>query len=313
VSTSPSWGIVGGSGFIGSLLVESLSASGDAVASVTAPRLTAPPDTGLDTLRALLDAPAAVEAAERLTQALAGADLVVNAAGLALPDAAPSDALTGADALLPAVVARAAAAAGASRFVHISSAVVQGRRDPLDESWEVEPGTPYGRAKADGELLLHADGADVPTTVLRATSIQTAGRTSTAGARRLATSRLAAVAGAGDRPTPVCRPGSLAAAVRATATSTSPPEIVLQPWDGATTGEAAAAFGGREPRHLPVALCRVLLWTGYRAVALRSGRGFAAVRRLEVMWMGQAQVEGWLTETGAVPRSVSLRPDAPSL
>jgi nucleoside-diphosphate-sugar epimerase len=296
VSTSKSWGVVGGSGFIGSLLVEYFSASGDAVTAADAPHLTAPADTGLDTLQALLDGPAAVEAAEGLAQALAGAELVVNAAGLALPDAAPSDALTGADALLPAVIARAAAAAGATRFMHISSAVVQGRRDPLDESWEVEPGTAYGRAKANGELLLQADGADVPTTIFRATSIQTAGRSSTAGARRLATSRLAAVAGAGDRPTPVCRPGSLAAAVRATATSTSPPEIVLQPWDGITTGEAAAAFGGREPRHLPVTLCRALLWTGYRAVALRRGRGFAALRRLEVMWMGQGQVEGWLTE-----------------
>ena len=87
-----------------------------------------------------------------LAAAFAGVQVVVNAAGLATPGGTDSPALRGANALLPLVVADAADAAGVQRFVHLSSAAVQGHRPFLDESSHVQPFSAYSRSKALGEL-----------------------------------------------------------------------------------------------------------------------------------------------------------------
>ena len=112
--------------------------------------------------------------AAQLTRELSGVDVLVNAAGMAEPESDEVERLFDSNAVLAAVVAQTAAGAGVPRLIHISSAAVQGRRDPLDETDELEPLTAYGRSKAAGERVLRQRKVDVPAelVVYRPTSVQ---------------------------------------------------------------------------------------------------------------------------------------------
>src|SRR4051812_46735469 len=61
---------------------------------------------------------------DRLAEELRGVDVVVTAAGLAQPSAPDSAESSGANSLLPVVVAAASADAGAHRMIQISSSAV---------------------------------------------------------------------------------------------------------------------------------------------------------------------------------------------
>lgn len=294
-----SWVVLGGSGFVGSAVLRALQSAGIEAEPVRAPRLTTQADT-----------PAAVlEAAERtdltgLRAAFRGHDVVVNAAGLAAPSATGGVALSGGNALLPAVVLRAAAAEGASRVIHLSSAAVQGRAATLDESDVVRPFSPYSRSKALGEqaISLAADrepGVSVVT--IRATSVQGPGRPTTAALARLARSPLASVASPGDARSPVTSVDALADLVVAVGRYDGPlPARILQPWEGLTVRSVLEAAGGR-PRVLPAGLCRLAVRTGFVVSAVTGGRLDGHVRRVELMWFGQDQVPGWAAEHGLTP------------
>ncbi|WP_380165934.1 NAD-dependent epimerase/dehydratase family protein [Jannaschia sp. R86511] len=286
MSPGPRWVVLGGSGFVGSAVVRAATAAGAQVTALPAPRLQAPVDADAAALLRLADpwVPA-------LAEQLAGAEVVVNAAGLARPGAEASPELSGADALLPVVVVLAADAAGADRVVHLSSAAVQGDRAVLDASDDLDPRTPYARAKALGEqavALLRPD-TRCRVVVARATSVQGEGRATTASLRRLARSPLASVAGRGDDPVPVTSPEGLGAWVWGLATEADPPPVSLQPGEGWTTASLLRELGGREPLHLPVRPARALVRAGYAASRLLGGRGRAAVRRVELVWFGQRQ------------------------
>lgn len=280
------WVVVGGTGFVGRAVVQAGEQAGVEVAALAAPRLLAAPGSSSQQLAALAAAPAA-----RLAGHLCGADVVVNAAGLAEPGAPASDRLTGANALLPGVLALAASQVGVPRLVHLSSAAVQGERAVLDASTEIAPGTPYAVSKAGGELLLRALAPRLSCRVVvaRATSVQGPGRATTASLRRLARSPLSSVAGRGEDPVPVTSTAGLGRWVLALASAADPPATSLQPSEGWTTATLLRELGGREPVHLPVALARALVGAGYGVSAVLGGRGRAAVRRVELVWFGQRQ------------------------
>jgi nucleoside-diphosphate-sugar epimerase len=124
--------VVGGTGFIGSSVIAHCRAVGLPVACIAAPRIVA--GAGPVGERAASWRRSNAAAFERLCRALEPFDVVVNAAGMAAPGAAEHPSLFGANAVLPLVVAEAAAVVGAGRLVHVSTAAVQGRLDPLDES-----------------------------------------------------------------------------------------------------------------------------------------------------------------------------------
>ena len=248
---------------------------------------------------------------------LEGHDVVVNAAGLATPSAPAGPELFGANAMLPAVAALAAADAGASRFIHLSSAAVQGRSAVLDESADTHPFSPYSLSKAlgepaldlvgreaHGEQALHtpaAEHAAPETVVVRATSVQGAGRPTTAALVRLAQSRLATVASPGTASSPVTSVEALADLVLALGQFDGAlPARVLQPWEGLTVRSVLDAAGGR-PRMLPRTLCRLMVSGGYGASTVLGGRLDGQVRRAELLWFGQEQVRGWATENGIAP------------
>lgn len=289
-----SWVVVGGSGFIGGAIVKALTDSGEVARPVRAPRMASCAGTPSE-VHADADAQAAV--VDHLAQELTGCTVVVNAAGIAAPRSSASPELTGANALLPVVIARACAAAGVRRLVHLSSAAVQGRRPVLDESPETEPFSPYSRSKALGEQSLGLITSRTPEIVsVRATSVQGLERPTTATLARLAASPLASVASPGTAPSPVTSVDALAELVRQIGLHDGPvPRIVLQPWERMTVRTVLEAAGGT-PLALPPSVCRLILRSGYAVSALLKERLHGSIRRVELMWFGQDQVAGWTAD-----------------
>lgn len=297
--------VLGGTGFVGSRVAAELRARGHLVSQIAGPRLIA---SSADREGALRAASAAEPHVEALARALQGSDVVINAAGLAAPDSILDGALVGANAVLPLVAARAAGRSGARRFIHLSSAAVQGNTPMLDETWTASPFSPYSQSKAWGEDLLRVDADDTRNAgteivVLRATSVQGSGRPTTRRLSRLARSPLASVAAPGTAPSPITSVESLADLVALMAEHAGPvPQVVLQPWEGMTVYGVLDAAGGKKPHQLPARLCRMAVTLGRFVSARLQGRFAGAVRRVELMWFGQGQVPGWTAQSGLIPR-----------
>lgn len=298
------WVVLGASGFVGSALRAQLDAAGYDTVTSAAPRLRLEPTDANEV--AASHQSWSDEQFETLVRTFDGADVVVNAAGLATPDA-PADAdLYGANVLLPALVAQAAASVGVARVIHLSSAAVQGRRAMLDETLSASPFSPYSHSKALGERAFFGRGKatdDTDLIVIRATSVQGRGRRTTESFRRVARSRLASVAAPGTQPTVVSSIDGLVDFIRRVGASTaSVGPIMLQPWEGHSVRDVLRAAGG-SPRVIPRGLCLVIL-AGVRAVGRVIPEIAGAGRRLEMMWLGQAQSSAFETSFPAVPEEV---------
>ncbi len=288
-------GLLGASGFLGQRVARALVGRGATVHPVPAPRLS----TGgrdLEALLADLQSPGSQRERDRLADELAGCGAVVNAAGRA--DATASgDELFGADALLPGVVA--AATPDPARFVHVSSAAVQGRIAMLDEAGVHHPFSPYSQAKSLGERL--ASAVNERTVCFRPTSVHGPGRPVTQQLVRVLASPLASVAGRGDRPTPQVLVQNVADACAFLAlVDEQPPSVVLHPSEGLTTAELVRLLGGREPRRIPTPAARVVVGAG-RVVGRWSAPAAGVARRLELLWFGQSQQRGWLDGRWTAP------------
>lgn len=288
------WAVVGGTGFIGRAMMESLVQSGMSVREISAPRLRLDPVAHDGA--AIADLGLTETSTTSLTEALKGVDVVVNAAGVADPDSAATPELYGANALLPAVLTHACAAAKVTRLVHLSSAAVQGDRCVLDDSPHTQPFSPYSRAKALGERAVFAAAnryRALNVCVVRATSVQGPGRATTERLRRLAASPLSSVAAPGTQPTVVSSISGLTTFVLEVGTTPGPvPAIALQPWEGSSVSEALRAIGDREPTVLPAWLCRGVVMAARalgRLIPELAGLG----RRIELMWFGQKQTSAW--------------------
>jgi len=286
-------GVLGATGFVGTAVTGGLVRRGVHVVRISAPRLS----TKARTLDALLADVSEVPAWVR-TRLLA-CDVVVNAAGLADAGAADGDALYGANALLPLMLARTISLGGRPhRLVHVSSAAVQGRRSCLDESTTVAPFSPYTTSKALAErAVLGFEGV----TVFRPTSVHGEGREVTRRLARFVASAMASVAGDGTRPTPQVLVENVGDAIAHVVVSQrQPPRVILQPSDSLTTADLIRLLGSREPKHVPEPLARAIV-SGLAGSGRVSGRLAASARRLEMLWFGQDQVPGWLTSSGWRP------------
>lgn len=285
--------VVGGTGFVGRAVIQALRNSGVEAVALSAPRLTAS-DEQLDRL-----SEGSRSVPGNLVASMRDAVAVINCAGN--PDASSTEVrlLLGANALLPAVLYRAAVEAGVSRFVHVSSAVVQGNAPMLDETPQRRPFSPYARSKARGEEALEvvAEGA-CELVIYRPPSVHAPDRRVTRGVARLAGSPLSTVAGGPDRPAPHALLDNVAAAVAHLARCAGPPRYVNHPSEGVTTGSLLTVLGhGRAPLVVPERLARLALGTG-KLLLGRSPRMSAHLRRVEMLWFGQAQAPSWLERSG---------------
>lgn len=287
-------GVVGANGFVGGAVIGALTARGVTCSGVRAPRLAPVEPRGTRLAIAGL-----TSVVDELANSFMGLDAVVNAAGD--PDASSRDtaALVAANAVLPLLLARAAAAAGVRRFVHISSAVVQGRRPVLDESEDIEAFSDYSRSKALAEELLRQQG-DERVVIYRPPSVHSGDRRVTRALAAISRSPLSTVAHPGTAPTPQAHVDNVGDAIAFLALcSEQPPPIVIHPWEGFTTAEFLELLGGRPPRRIPTWLA------SSTTAALRAAGGkvkpvAANARRLEMMWQGQGQAVSWLEQSGWV-------------
>lgn len=289
--------VLGASGFVGSAVVEALSAHH--VRAAPSPRLT----TSARTVEALVDAARRHPDLDVLVEHFRGADVVVNAAGDPDASSLDVDALYGANALLPALVLAAARAAGIRRLVHVSSAVVQNDRPVLDSSEEVRPFSPYSASKVAAEQVLRGVAAPGLQVVrYRPPSVHAPGRRVTRMIGRIASSPVATVARPGDQSTPQALLANVADAIAFLAlVDRVPPPVVHHPSEGVTvTSLMTDLSGGRRPRRLPRSLASAVV-RGAKLAGRAHKPTAANARRLELLWLGQRQAPSWLTEAGWVP------------
>jgi UDP-glucose 4-epimerase len=287
--------VLGASGFVGRAVVRSLGAHGARVVPVPAPRLQAHGTTPGDLLGQRDGHMIA-----RLASQFEGCTHVVNAAGVASATGTDGRTLLGANALLPLLAAEASARAGA-RFLHISSAAVQGNTDLLDESSRHRPFSPYSYSKALGERLLDSSSSD-HVRILRPTSVHGADRAVTRAVARLARSRASHFVAPGTQPTPQVHVLNVGAAAVACVLLDDLPQIVLQPSEGWTTASFMRVLGcGREPTRLPSSAGAVLKRMAVPALAASAGWR----RRLEMLWLGQAQAPSSLDSRVELPAGLS--------
>jgi len=228
--------------------------------------------------------------------------LVVNAAGLAHPAGRDRAALTAANVLLPKKLALACRRADVRRLVHVSSAAVQGRLDPLDETDRRFPFSPYSRSKAEAERWLREAGpAELPDEIVvyRPTSVHGPGRAISRLLCRIAGGPIVVLGGVGNQPLPVALVENVAAGILFSAMSPVVMPVVVQPWEGVTTRRLFELLGAK--RFLPVP--ELPLRGALRAVRRPAGvapRVASAVRSLELLYVGQRVAESSLARAGFV-------------
>ena len=293
--------VAGCSGFIGSRVLACGRARGLHVDAITSPRFAAQEVNQVAVAAADWEG-ANRELFEELSRSLTGFETVVNAVGMARPGSSDSRSLHAANALQPAVLADACRRAGVRRLVHVSTAAVQGRIDPLDETPSHAPFSPYTRSKAAGErhLLEAFHGGSPEMVVYRPASVLAPERTTTRLVSRVAAAPVVAVVDGGRRPLPVALVENVAAGILFAATAPSCPPIVLQPDEGITTRGLFELFGARRFVSLPASLAALGLGALRRSSALVTPLTTAA-RGLELLFIGQRLAPSSLTAAGFVP------------
>ncbi|MBB1039789.1 NAD(P)-dependent oxidoreductase [Dietzia sp. DQ11-44] len=280
--------VVGSSGFIGTAVCSSLEARGHEAIRLETPRVNAA------TLRPKSELSMAI-----LRDHLDHCSALVNAAGV--PDATGTNKaeMLAANGILPGLLAAECSQRGV-RFVHVSSAAVQGRRHTLDSTPEMAPFSPYSESKARGE----SESLQYATTVVyRPPGVHGVDRGATRAIARLARSRFSSVAGSGSAASAQALIGNVGDAIAFLAIcEEGPPPIVAHPSEGVTTGGLLVDLGDRHPLKIPSVIARSLVTVAFILARVRpSVHGHA--RRLEMLWFGQRQNKSWLTDAGWVARS----------
>ncbi len=255
--------VTGGTGFIGTHLVNAMLARGDAVTCLArAPsKATALERRGVRIVLGDLDDAAA------LRQGCAGADVVVHLAGrIAARDQGE---FMRANRDGTGNVLDAAAEQPPRRFVYVSSIAAAGPTlagQPIDETRPPAPVTPYGRSKLAGEVLVRATA--LPWTIVRPPIVYGEGDRATFGIFRLANLGVMPVFGDGAQQLSLIHVADLVAALLAVvATERTVGRVYFAAHPEITTARQLALGAGRAlgktPHVVPVAppLARAVLWS----------------------------------------------------
>ena len=265
--------VTGGTGFIGTHLVNALLARGDAVTCLarSPAKAAALEQRGVRIVRGDLDNAAA------LRQGCAGADVLVHLAGrIAARDQGE---FMRANRDGTANVLDAAVEQPPRRFVYVSSIAAAGPTvagHPIDETRPPAPVTPYGRSKLAGEVLVRA--AALPWTIVRPPIVYGEGDRATFGIFRLANLGVVPLFGDGTQQLSLIHVADLVAALLAVvATERTVGRVYFAAHPEITTARQLAMGAGRAlgktPRVVPVAppVARAVLWTA-GALARLAGR-----------------------------------------
>jgi len=287
--------VFGASGFVGRATAAALAAREVDVIPIRAPRL---PPTAASSARAFVREHPDLVA--DLAESVGDVSAVVNAAGDPRASSGDESALVAANSLVPGLLAAAVVLADCPRFVHVSSAAVQGPAPTLDSTPTVAPFSAYSRSKALGEALAREFGG-ASAVIYRPPGVHGVDRRVTRMTARIAHSRVSSVARPGTAPTPLTLLTNVADAIAFLATtSQQPPGIVAHPWEGLTTSSVLSLLGDREPAQIPAPLARAVV-SALRAAGRALSPLAGNARRIEMLWFGQLQADSWLTAAGWRP------------
>lgn len=237
---------------------------------------------------------------EALAERLRGSDAIVNAAGIADASSGDVQAMNAANGRLPGLIGVAAVLAKVERYVHVSSAAVQGRKAILDSSAETSAFSAYSLSKLAGELEAVRHGP-LSTIVYRPPGVHGHDRGVTHLMARIARSPFATVAAPGSANSPQALVGNVGDAVVFLAASpAAPPACVHHPSEGLACAGLLELLSGRPPHLLPRGLAGTTLRV-VRAAGCTSSALSAHSRRLETLWFGQGQAPSWLQSAGWEP------------
>jgi len=254
--------VTGGTGFIGTHLVNALLARGDQVTCLVRTRSKATAlGSGVRVIQGDLDDPDALRAGCN------GADVVFHIAGrIAARDLRE---FMQANRDGTANVLEAAAVAPPSRFVYVSSLAAAGPTvagRPIDETRPPAPVTPYGQSKLAGEVLVRA--MPFPWSIVRPPMVYGEGDRTTFGIFQLANRGIVPLVGDGSQELSAIHVADLITALLAIpATDRTARRVYFAAHPEITTArELARAVGralGRTPRLVvvPATVARVLFWT----------------------------------------------------
>jgi len=287
-------GVIGHSGFVGRAVARAVEDQGLTLVAIDLPRVSAAVEHPLG--RAVEEWRTGPGVWDLLIRQLRCVDVVINAAGSADADGIDRQELWSANVVLPAIVAEAAAEAGVSRMVHISTAAVQGP-GPVDESTRVAPFSAYSRSKAEAEAHLLERSSGPTIVIYRATSVMGPGRLTTQRLSKRCSGRVPAVTGCTQLPLALL--DNVGDAAVFLATVTGPPRIATHPWEGVTVCDVVRWSGGRlQP--IPRIVRRIGVGTLRRAAGIRPSLQ-GAVARASLFLEGQEIRASALIEGGWVP------------
>jgi len=284
--------VFGASGFVGSAVADAVEAAGATVLRRSAPRL-----TRLSETRAMRAPTDFADMVTEVAELLPAGCTVVNAAGMGEATHGDEMELMAANCGVAGILAAAARARGA-RFVHVSSAAVQGR-NALDDSDRFATFSAYSRSKAAGERSVRQAHPDA--VVYRPPGVHGVNRDVTRSVARLARSRLSSVAAPGtDNSAQALIENVAAACVFLALSPNQPPSCVSHPSEGMTTAGLLMALGERSPILVPRSVARASV-VAARLVGRMAAPLAAHARRVEILWFGQVQGPSWLTSVGWSP------------
>jgi nucleoside-diphosphate-sugar epimerase len=162
--------VTGGSGFLGSHVVEQLARAGHSVRALVRRSSNR---KFLSTLSGVELAEGSVEDRARVDEAVKGVDAIVHAAGLVKARGQAEFWATNVEGTKNLLDAAKAHAPGLQRFVFVSSLEVSGPAEggaPVDVDQE-RPMSTYGRSKLEAERLVKAAKTELPVTILRPTAV----------------------------------------------------------------------------------------------------------------------------------------------